>query len=110
MNSHYDQLIGLQASVPEEYSEEHLQQLEQIVTRYYQIMQSIAENDDEDNNTQYHMERKDALEAYLHNAKYGTSERQRASSFTDAKEVLSEGIQALLNIVGESNRDEDTYV
>ena len=108
MNNDYDSLIALQASIPENYSEENLQQLEQIVTHYHQIMQSVAAKDDEDNKTQYHLERMGALESYLYNAKYGTSQRQRAASFADAKEVVLEGIQALLNNVNESSRNEDT--
>ncbi|MDQ3846121.1 MAG: hypothetical protein M3342_19260 [Bacteroidota bacterium] len=103
MKEYTNQLIELKASVPEQYSEENLQNLEKIVTQYHQIMLSIAEMEDEDNKTQYHLERIDALEDYLRNAKYGTSERQRASSFAYAKEILFEGIQALLNIIGETN-------
>ena len=106
MNNYYDPLIALQASVPDNYSEENLQQLERIVTQYHQIMKSVAE-DNEDNNPQYHLERMEAVEAYLHNAKYGTSEKQRAASFLNAREAMLEGIQAMLNNISGANRNED---
>ncbi len=103
MNDYSNQLITLRASIPEHYSEKNLENLEQIVTEYHQIMLSIAGMEDEDNKTQYHLERIDALEDYLRNAKYGTSERQRASAFAHAKELLFEGIEALLNNMGEAS-------
>ena len=104
MEESYSVLIALQENLPESYSDEHLHLLEQLATRYQAILNHIAETSDPDNVTLFYRERKPDLEAYLKDAKYGHSEKQRVAGFNNARELLEEGINALLFQLNEQEK------
>ena len=96
MEEQYIVLIALQESLPDSYSDQNLHLLEQLVTRYQEILNHIAQTADPDNNTLFYRERMPILENELKNAKYGHTEKQRLTGFRNARELMVEGITALL--------------
>jgi hypothetical protein len=96
MEEQYRALIALQEDLPEVYSDDNLLLLEQMVTRYQEILNHIAQTADPHNNTLYYRERIHALEKELKEARYGHEEKQRIKGFRDAVEMTVEGISALL--------------
>ncbi len=96
MDTHYSILIALQENLPEEYSEENLHLLEQLVTRYQEILEHIAHTADPENHTLFYRERMYFLEKQLKDAKYGHDEKRRVAAFVQAKESINEAITALL--------------
>lgn len=83
-------------SLPEAYLDNSTYLLEQLVTRYQEILDQVAQTADPENNTIYYRERVDALENELKDARYGHDEKQRITGFLNASEMTIEGISALL--------------
>lgn len=104
MEEHYNALIALQGELPVLYSEDNLQLLEQLVTRYQEILNQVAQTADPENNTIFYRERVDALENELKDARYGHDEKQRITGFRNALEMTIEGISALLFHLNEQHK------
>jgi hypothetical protein len=100
MRQYYNELLALQASVPEAYTEKNLEELDRIVRAYTEILNVVSASEQE-NNTQFYQERMEDLELNLQDAKYGHSEKQRVASFSKAKKDLLAGLTALLNNIRE---------
>ena len=96
MDQNYSVLVTLQENLPESYSDESLEMLEQIVTHYKEILHLVAETADQDNNTAYYRRRINAIESQLRDARYEHSEKQRRTAFEEARENTDMGIKALL--------------
>ena len=104
MNPYYDKLRIMETSIPEQYSEKNLEVLEDTVTRYHFILDIVAKKDDE-GHTEFVQERLDDIEKYLHKAKYGQLEKQRVKGYVGARNILLEGIAALIYILEEEEKD-----
>ena len=96
MEEHYRVLKTLLEKLPEDYSDDNLHSLEQLVTRYQEILNQVAQTADPENNTMFYRERIDALENELKDARYGHDEKQRITGFRNASEMAIEGISALI--------------
>ena len=94
----------METSIPEKYSEKNLEVLEDTVSRYHYILDIVAKKDEE-GDTEFTHERTKDIEKYLHNAKYGHTEKQRVKGYTGARNILLEGIAALINIIEAEEKD-----
>jgi hypothetical protein len=96
MEEHYSILIALQENLPDTYSDESVHLLEQLVTRYQEILDHISQTADPDNSTLFYREQMPVLENHLKNARYGHTEKQRMTGFNKANIFMKEAITALL--------------
>ncbi|GAB4093573.1 hypothetical protein [Flaviaesturariibacter terrae] len=83
----HPEITDIRRQVPETYSEANLEVLEGLVTRYRDFLAQLA---DTEFNAEYYTDRLAAIEAALHEARYGNNERQRARGYQHAAASLLE--------------------
>ncbi len=96
MEDHYSILIALQENLPEDYSDESVHLLEQLVTHYQAILNHVSATADPNNDTLFYREQMPYLEEKLKAAKYEHTEKQRIAGFQKAKTLVEKSISALL--------------
>ncbi len=100
VEQYYAALIGLLEKLPHYRSSENLAELERVANDYERILDEVhGLNDYFKHQTNDYIRKVGTIEADLHSAKYGTSEKQREAAFKHAKQSLYNAIDALATVV-----------